>query len=151
MSFKNGLIAAAVMAMTAMSGSQALMAAEGDAVKGERVFKRCMACHSLEPGKKKPTGPNLHGVVGRQAGLDPDYRYSKAMKDAGAGGLVWTEDALFEYLADPRGYVPSSKMILKLPKEQDRLDVIAHLKAAGGTTEVDAEAEADTPPPAPAE
>ena len=146
MSFKNGLIAAGVFAMATMTGSQTSFAAEGDAVKGERVFKRCIACHSLEPGKKKPTGPNLHGVVGRQAGIDPDYRYSKPMKDAGEGGLVWTEEALFEYLADPRKYVPKSKMILKLPKEQDRLDVIAHLKAAGGTADADGEA-----PAAPAE
>ena len=139
MSFRNGLIAAGVLTVAAMTGSQVSIAAAGDATKGERVFKRCLACHSLEPGKKKPTGPNLHGVVGRQAGLDPDYRYSKAMKEAGEGGLVWTEETLLEYLADPRGYVPSSKMILKLPKEQDRLDVIAHLKAVGGTADAPAE------------
>ena len=143
MSLKYGLIAAGVIALAAVTGSQASMAADGDAAKGERVFKRCMACHSLEPGKKKPTGPNLHGVIGRQAGIDPDYRYSKAMKEAGTGGLVWTEEALFDYLADPRGYVPSSKMILKLPKEQDRLDVIAHLKTAGGTADAPADAPAE--------
>ena len=60
------------------------------------------------------------------------------MKEAGAGGLVWNNETLFDYLADPWGYVPKSKMILKLPKEQDRLDVIAHLKANGGNAETPA-------------
>ena len=138
MNFKKHVIMASVLTLGAISVNSGVWAAEGDAVKGERVFKRCIACHSLEPGKKKPTGPNLHGVFGRAAGADPDYRYSPAMKEVGAGGLVWNNETLFDYLADPRGYVPKSKMILKLPKEQDRLDVIAHLKANGGNAETPA-------------
>lgn len=140
MSIKKISFIAALLAAATLSTAQLAGAAEGDATKGERVFKRCISCHSLEPGKKKPTGPNLFGIVGRQAGADPDYRYSAAMKAAGEGGLIWTEENLGDYLADPRGYVPKSKMLIKLPKEQDRLDVIAHLREAGAApAEVPAE------------
>ncbi len=132
MNIRTSLVLASIVMTGAFATSHAGFAAEGDAAKGENVFKRCVACHSLEPGKKKPTGPNLHGVVGRQAGADPDYRYSPAMREAGEGGLIWNDENLLAYLEDPRGFVPRSKMILKLPREQDRLDVIAHMKEHGG-------------------
>ncbi|MBX6321698.1 MAG: cytochrome c family protein [Rhodospirillaceae bacterium] len=67
----------------------------------------CKACHVLEPGKpSRPTGPNLVGVVGRKAGELADFKgYSEAIRAAREKGLVWTEDNIFNYIADPKGFL----------------------------------------------
>lgn len=101
----------------------------GDAEMGKRLFRQCQACHTLEPGKNR-VGPTLHGVIGRHAGEVPGFNYSKA--NAGSD-IIWTEDVLFEYLENPRDYLPGTSMSFagfKLP--QQRADVIAYLKTAGG-------------------
>lgn len=99
--------------------------ADGDAAAGKKVFNKCRACHSIEPGKNK-IGPSLSGVVGREAGTVEGFKYSKAMKSS---GVVWDEESLDAYLADPRGYIPKNKMAFAgLRKEDDREDVIAYLK-----------------------
>lgn len=101
-----------------------------DATAGASIFKKCMVCHVVD----KPTnkiGPTLNGVVGRTAGTVADFqaKYSKAMKDAGAGGLVWDEANLAEYITDPKKKVPGNKMVFPgLKKEQEVKDVIAYLK-----------------------
>ncbi len=111
-------------AMTLVS-SQAI-AEEGDPVNGEKVFKRCVACHTIEPGKKK-IGPSLHGVVGREAGTLEGFKYSDAMLES---GIVWDEEILSSYLENPKKVVPKGKMVFPgLKKEQERLDVIAYLKS----------------------
>lgn len=120
-----GLAAAVALAAGA---AQAQMPA-GDAAKGEQVFKKCAACHSIEAGKHK-VGPSLHGVVGRKAGSTDFPRYV-GLKGA---DFVWTEENLFQYLADPTTFVkghsdnPRSGMAFKLADAQDRADVIAYLK-----------------------
>ena len=112
----------------AAAGAQAQMPA-GDATRGQDVFKKCTACHAVEEGKHK-VGPSLHGVVGRQAGSTDFARYV-GLKGA---DIVWTEENLFEYLADPTAFVksktqnPRSGMAYKLPKPDERADVIAYLK-----------------------
>ena len=78
----------------------------GDAVKGEKVFKRCKACHYVDKEKNK-TGPHLVAVLGREAGSLEGYKYSKAMK---ASGLVWDEETLAAYLKAPKKYVKGTKM-----------------------------------------
>ncbi len=94
--------------------------------QGEKVFKKCKACHSLEEGGKSKTGPNLFGVFGRAAGSFEGFKFSDAMKNS---GIVWDEQKLGEYLTDPKAYVPGNKMAFKgLPEEADRLAVIAYLK-----------------------
>ncbi|MCU0895091.1 MAG: c-type cytochrome [Rhodospirillales bacterium] len=119
---------AAALALAFAGAAQAQMPA-GDAAKGQDVFKKCTACHAVEAGKHK-VGPSLHGVVGRQAGSTDFARY------VGLKGtdIVWTEENLFEYLADPTAFVksktqnPRSGMAYKLPKPEERADVIAYLK-----------------------
>ena len=104
-----------------------LAAVEGDAAKGEKVFKKCKACHVVDSEKNR-LGPNLVGLFGREAGSVEGFKYSKAMAES---GITWDETTLDEYLTDPKGYVPKNKMAFRgLKKEQDRADVIAYLKEA---------------------
>ena len=99
----------------------------GDAVRGEKIFQRCKACHYVDREKNK-TGPHLVGVLGRAAGSIEGYKYSKAMM---ASGLVWNEGTLVAYLKAPKKYVKGTKMAFAgLKKDTDIADVIAYLKAA---------------------
>jgi cytochrome c2 len=100
----------------------------GDAAAGETVFKKCMTCHAVGEGARNKVGPVLNGVVGRQAGTFPDFRYSEAMVKAGADGLMWTPEDLAQYLAAPKEFVPGNKMAFAGLKEQADIDnVIAYL------------------------
>jgi cytochrome c2 len=102
--------------------------AEGDAAAGQKVFKKCRACHKVEEGKKSPVGPNLHGVFGREAGAGDFKRYSKAMKNS---GIIWNDETLAGYLASPKTYIPKNKMAFPgLKKPKDVANVIAYLKEA---------------------
>lgn len=119
----SGIAAATFLALA----SQAVWA-EGDPTKGEKVYKKCKTCHSLEAGKNK-VGPHLNGVIGREAGAVEGFKYSSAMADS---GLVWDEETLDLFLAKPKEVVPKTKMAFPgLKKETDRQDVIAYMKEAG--------------------
>ncbi len=113
-------------------------AAAADAASGKRVFNTCKACHKIEAGGKA-IGPSLHGIFGRPAGSVPDFAYSPDMAAAGKKGLVWKDEALFEYLADPKAYLGkvlgkpnvTTKMVFAgVKSEKEREDVIAFLKEA---------------------
>jgi cytochrome c len=89
-----------------------------DPGRGERIFQRCFACHSVVAGDDRLPGPSLRGVVGRRAGSLPGFRYSPALVDAGARGL-----------ADPQAFVPGTEMGLPpLRAADDRRDVIDFLE-----------------------
>ena len=77
------------------------------AAMGEQVFRRCVACHTVERGGSNGIGPNLHGVVGAPVAAKPDFSYSGAMK---AKGGVWDEAALDAYLKAPMKDVPGTRM-----------------------------------------
>ncbi|MCT8328427.1 c-type cytochrome [Albidovulum sediminis] len=95
---------------------------------GEKVFKKCAACHKVGEGAKNGTGPHLNGVLGRTAGTLEGFRYSKAMAEAGAGGLTWDEAALKAYLENPKAFVKGTKMTFAgLKSEEDRAAIIAYL------------------------
>jgi cytochrome c2 len=105
--------------------------AEGDPARGERVFQRCYACHSVDPNETAQLqGPSLFGIMGRRAAALPGFEYSEAMKARGAVGLVWTADTLDRFIADPYAFVPGTAMGLPpLNDAQARADVIAYLSA----------------------
>lgn len=105
-----------------------------DSARGERVFQRCVACHCVVAGEDKLPGPSLRGVIGRRAGVLPGFRFSPALIDAGARGLVWTRETLDIYLADPERFVPGTEMGPPgLRLADDRRDVIDYLERSGST------------------
>lgn len=116
---------ATVVAVSLFAGSAL---AEGDVKKGEKVFKRCKACHKVEDGKNG-VGPHMFGIVGRDVAGVEDYKYSKAMVEYGSGDEVWDADRLSRYLAKPKKEVKGTKMAFAgLKKEAQIADVIAYLE-----------------------
>ena len=102
----------------------ALMAL-GDLATGEKVFKKCAACHSIVKGGKNNIGPALYNVVGRQVGSISDYKYSKALSGY---GKEWTFEELNGYLIKPAKWIKGTKMAFAgLRKETDRASVIKYL------------------------
>ena len=103
----------------------AALMAMGDLAAGEKIFKKCAACHSIVKGGKNNIGPALYNVVGRQIGVVNDYKYSKAL----AGyGKEWTFEELNGYLTKPAKWIKGTKMAFAgLRKEKDRASVILYL------------------------
>ncbi|MDR5651078.1 c-type cytochrome [Ruixingdingia sedimenti] len=100
--------------------------------EGEKVFKKCAACHKVGDNAKNGTGPLLNGIVNRTVGTVEGFKYSKPMADAGAGGMVWDAANLDAYLADPKGFMPKNKMAFAgLKKAGERAAVIAYLATFG--------------------
>lgn len=125
MNMKSKIILAA---MAAVAFSVSAQAAEPDIKKGEKVFRKCKACHEVAKEKNK-VGPHLVNLFGRTAGSLDGYKYSKAMVAKGEGGLVWTEEVMLEYLIKPRQYVKGTKMAFAgLKKEKDRVNLVAYLQ-----------------------
>ena len=123
------------VASTTASGQEAAKVVEavdikallamGDLAHGEKVFKKCTACHMIAAGGKNMIGPNLWSVIGRQAGVVSDYKYSKAMI---AYGKEWTFEEMNSYLIKPQAYIKGTKMAFAgLRKEKDRASVILYL------------------------
>ena len=107
--------------------------ATGDSARGERVFQRCFACHSVDPNETaKLQGPSLYRIVGRPAGNVAGFEYSDAMRREGAAGLVWDAATLDRYIADPEGLVPGTAMSAPpLRDEEERADLLAYLARTG--------------------
>ncbi|KAI1715707.1 cytochrome c domain-containing protein [Ditylenchus destructor] len=99
---------------------------EGDYEKGKKLFKqRCFQCHVVDSNQTK-TGPTLKGVINRKSGSVEGFDYSAANKNK---GVVWTRETLFEYLLNPKKYIPGTKMIFAgLKKESDRADLIKYIE-----------------------
>lgn len=119
---KAGLLGAAVV-------SVAWSAQAADVADGEKVFRKCAACHSVGEGAKSRVGPHLNDLFGRQAGTIDGFKYSAAMVAAGEGGIVWDEQTLTQYLVKPRDFVKGSRMAFAgLRKSADVANVIEYLK-----------------------
>ncbi|EDU48534.1 Cytochrome c2 [Pyrenophora tritici-repentis] len=101
--------------------------AKGDHKKGANLFKtRCAQCHTLKEGEGNKIGPNLHGLWGRKTGQVEGYSYTDANKQK---GITWDDSTLYEYLENPKKYIPGTKMAFGgLKKPKDRNDLIHFLK-----------------------
>ena len=103
----------------------AALMALGDVASGEKIFKKCAACHSINKGGKNNIGPALYNVVGRKVGKVSDYKYSKALT---AYDKEWTFEELNGYLIKPAKWIKGTKMAFAgLRKEKDRASVIKYL------------------------
>ena len=105
----------------------AALMALGDVASGEKIFKKCAACHSINKGGKHKIGPALYNVVGRKVGGVEDYKYSKALI---AYEKEWTFEELNGFLIKPAKHIKGTKMAYAgLRKEADRASVIKYLNA----------------------
>ncbi len=123
-------------------------AQEADAAAGESAFRSCKSCHTIANGDEVivrggRTGPNLYGVIGRAAGSYEGFRYSGSMTAAGEAGLVWTEEALAEFITNPTAYLRTylddsgarSKMSFKA--RGDQADIAAYLASLAPMMEME--------------
>jgi cytochrome c len=120
--------AALLVGLSVVISAPALGAEEGDATRGARFYRACVACHSLEPDKNM-SGPSLAGVWDRKVGTLASFpRYSPALKSS---GLVWDKESLNAWLKDPRSFIPGNRMTFPgIADARTRADLIAFLKQA---------------------
>ena len=134
--FRDGFIALTLAAAVTLPLASSASAA-GDIAAGEKIFRKCAACHNIGVGARNRVGPELNGVIGRKAATAPEYSYSQAMTNAGEGGLVWSAETLSKFLHHPKGMVDGTRMTFAgLKKPEEIADVIAYLSAfaADGTS-----------------
>jgi len=100
--------------------------------RGQEVSQKCESCHKLDPSGANNIGPGLYGVVGRAPGTHPGFEYDTAMQQFDSKNKVWTYDLLYQFLKNPGGFMPGTKMtFVGLPSPQDRIDIIAFLRSNG--------------------
>jgi len=119
-----GAAALVFVAGTGLAGAQDPLVAEG-----EKIYKKCSACHAVGAEAKNKIGPQQNDLIGRVAGTAEGYKYSTAMIAAGEAGLVWTEESLAIWLKGPKKYVKGTKMSFSgLKSDEDIAAIIAYLK-----------------------
>ncbi|MFD1343020.1 c-type cytochrome [Litorisediminicola beolgyonensis] len=100
----------------------------GDAEAGEKVFRKCMACHAVGEDAQNKVGPVLNGVVGREVAAYEGFQYSDGLTEKAAEAETWTPEHLAAFLENPRDWAPGTKMSFAgLRKEEERDNVIAYL------------------------
>ena len=129
-----GRAASPLLAVLALFALLPVTGAESaDAERGKALYRDCKRCHQVGSGAEHRIGPHLNDLFGRVAASSPDYRYSPAMKEAGAGGLVWTATTLDAFLADPRAVVPHTRMSFAgMAGPDDRAELLAWLRGFTG-------------------
>jgi cytochrome c len=117
-----------IAVLVALASPSSTLAAPGDATRGERDFRACAPCHSLDPDRNM-TGPSLADLWGRKAGSLPSFeRYSDALKSS---GIIWDDRSLDGWVTDPDRMVPDNEMPFNGIKDaSDRADLLAFLKQA---------------------
>ncbi len=120
--FGAALVAALVAAMAAGAAAE-------DLDNGKAIFNKCRACHQIGENAKNLVGPILNGLIGRKAGTIEGYKYSEANKTS---GITWDEATFREYIKNPKGKIPNTKMVFAgLTDDQDIDDLLAFLKQFG--------------------
>lgn len=112
---------------TAQDGDTTPLSSIGNAEAGRTVFRKCQACHSLEPGGAARAGPNLDNFFGTMAGTSASYNgYSKALVES---GIIWNEWVLDQWLSDPQNFLPGNKMpFAGIRSAKERADLMAYLR-----------------------
>jgi len=106
-----------------------VLLAGADVGAGERVARRCASCHTFEEGGRDGTGPHLWDVMGRAVAEVSGFNYSQAMEEYAEGGTEWGFQNMYDYLENPRGYVPGTAMSFAgLRDQQDRANIIAYMR-----------------------
>ncbi|MFN3448353.1 MAG: c-type cytochrome [Roseococcus sp.] len=125
------LLAAALLAAAPLAASAQ---EAGNPENGQRLFNQCRACHTANEGGRNGVGPNLYGVVGRNAGAIEGFRYSANLRERAGAGLVWNEENLLAYLRDPKAVLPQGNMSFQGFRDnvQNARDVIAYLRRNQG-------------------
>jgi cytochrome c len=114
---------AALSTMSQAPSGDAGASGPGDAVRGKAVFeRRCTGCHAMDADRE---GPRLAGVYGRKAGSVAGFSYSAGLKNS---GITWNDATLEKWLSDPDSMVPDNQMGFRVPKAQERSDLIAYFK-----------------------
>jgi len=109
-----------------------VLLASADIGAGERVARRCAACHSFDDGRANGTGPYLYGVMGREVARVDGFRYSTAMVEYAEGGKTWLYQNMYDYLENPRGYISGTAMSFAgLRDQEDRINIIAYMRSQG--------------------
>ena len=123
---KSAIVTAVVLAASAGA------AWAGDPAEGQKSFRKCQPCHDVGESAKNKVGPILNGIDGRKSGSEAGYSYSDANKKS---GITWNEQTFKEYITDPKGKIPGTKMVfagIKNEKERDDLwSYLAQFKADG--------------------
>jgi cytochrome c len=119
------------LAVAAMSFVAASSFAEGNADEGKKYFEmQCIACHSAETDDGGGAqGPSLIGVLGRAVGSDKEFSYTKELRDS---KLVWDVATLDRFLAAPDKVVPGTMMVIAVPEQSDRDNLVAYFKRVAG-------------------
>lgn len=123
---KNTVALLLALTATAVLFSSTTRAA-GDPQAGEKIFPRlCGGCHQVGESARPGFGPELNGIIGRPAGTSANYVYSDAMKNS---GLTWDRETLTNYLKDPKGVVPGTRMIFWGLSDEEKIDnLLAYLQ-----------------------
>jgi cytochrome c len=107
----------------------ATLLATADAAKGETIFKKCVACHTINAGGANGIGPNLNGVLGKPLASHAGFAYSDALKSKGG---TWTFEAMSEWLANPKKYAPGNKMTFAgLGNPEERAALLLYINSQG--------------------
>ena len=127
---RTALLAASLLLLAALPVAFAADGLRGDPARGEQIYGRCRACHSIDRDR---TGPRHAGLIGRGVGSVPGFNYSAALRKAGAAGMVWNEITLDKFLENPTHFLPGTRMgYAGIKDPQERADLIAYLEKAGG-------------------
>lgn len=116
--------------ITALLLTSSVAYAEGDAAQGEKEYKKCAVCHTVDEGGKNGTGPNLYNIFNRGTG-QADFKYSKGFTEWATANPVWTEELMDIWLTDPKKMVKGTKMQYKEKDAEARANLIAYLKSVG--------------------
>src|SRR3954452_4646257 len=103
------------------SSALASAALAQDAAAGKSSFNKCLACHAIGEGAKNKVGPELNGLDGRHSGTAAGYNYSDANKNS---GITWGKDVFLEYIKDPKGKIPGTKMVFAGIKNENEANAL---------------------------